>query len=140
MDAIKALNEMAPLNVLFAEQPVGREDPMLMAQVKQATSIPVMVDESVFTLAEALAVVRESAADVISLHPGKNGSVIASCRVAQIAKSAGIVCHVGSNLELEIATAIIAHLAVAKGRSTARLILRIFWAHYTTTMICWKNP
>jgi muconate cycloisomerase len=34
--------------------------------------------------------------------------------MAQIAESAGIVCHVGSNLELGIATATIAHLAVAE--------------------------
>jgi L-alanine-DL-glutamate epimerase-like enolase superfamily enzyme len=113
-DAIRALKEMSPLNVLFAEQPVGREDATQMAEVKQTTSIPVMADESVFTPAEALTVVRENAADVISLYPGKNGSILASRRIAQIAKASGIVCHMGSNLELGIATAAMAHLAVAE--------------------------
>ena len=113
-DAIKALKAMESLDVLFAEQPVGREDPTLMAQVKQATSIPVMADESVFTPTEAVTIVRENAAYVISLYPGKNGAIYASRRIAQIAKSAGIVCHMGSNLELGIATAAMAHLAAAE--------------------------
>ena len=112
-DAIRALEAMKSLNVLFAEQPVGREDPQQMAEVKRSTSIPVMADESVFTPTEALTVVRENAADVISLYPGKNGSILASRRISQIAKASGIVCHMGSNLELGIATAAMAHLAAA---------------------------
>ena len=113
-DAVKALREMESLDILFAEQPVGREDPALMAEGKQATSIPGMVGESGFTPSEALTVVRENAADVISLYPGKNGAIYTSRRIVQIAKSAGIVCHMGSNLELGIATAAMAHLAAAE--------------------------
>ena len=113
-DAIRALKEMEHLNILFAEQPVGRDDPTQMAEVRQATSIPVMADESVFTPAEAVNVVRENAADVISLYPGKNGSILASRRIAEVARSAGLVCHMGSNLELGVATAAMAHLAAAE--------------------------
>ncbi len=111
--AIEALRRLEPLDILFAEQPVGRDDPTQMAEVKQATFIPVMADESVFTPTEALAVVREGAADVISLYPGKNGAITASRRISQIARSAGVACHMGSNLELGVATAAMAHLAAA---------------------------
>jgi muconate cycloisomerase len=111
--AVEALRRMEPLDILFVEQPVGRDDPTLMAEVRQATSIPVMADESVFTPTEALAIVREGAVDVISLYPGKNGAITASRRISQIARSAGIVCHTGSNLELGVATAAMAHLAAA---------------------------
>ena len=62
-DAIRALKEMEHLNILFAEQPVGRDAPTQMAEERQATSIPVMADESVFTPAEAVNVVRENAAE-----------------------------------------------------------------------------
>jgi muconate cycloisomerase len=58
-------------------------------------------------------VLRAHAADVISVYPGKNGGIAASIEIAQVAQSAGIPCHVGSNLELGIGSAAMLHLACA---------------------------
>jgi muconate cycloisomerase len=72
-----------------------------------------MADESVFTLADAWNVLSARAADVISVYPGKNGGIAASIEIAHTAQAAGIVCHVGSNLELGIGSAAMLHLACA---------------------------
>jgi muconate cycloisomerase len=67
----------------------------------------------VFTAADVLAVIRHRAADVISLYPGKHGGVRATQYLARMAEAAGIACTIGSNLEREVATAAMAHVAVA---------------------------
>ena len=111
--ARRTLKAMETDDILFAEQPVPPNDPTALAQVREATEIPIMADESVFTLGDAWSVVTHRGADVLSLYPGKNGSLVASEAIAHVAEAAGLVCHMGSNLELGIGTAAMLHLAVA---------------------------
>ena len=108
-----ALERLRPFNLLVAEQPIAPGDTEAMASLRHPGGIPIMADESVFTLADAWNVLRAHAADVISIYPGKNGGIAASIEIAQVAAAAGIPCHVGSNLELGIGSAAMLHLACA---------------------------
>jgi L-alanine-DL-glutamate epimerase-like enolase superfamily enzyme len=81
--------------------------------VRRRSGLPIMADESVFTPQDALAVIRQEAADVMSLYPGKHGGIRPTQAIAKLAESAGIVCTIGSNLEREVATAAMAHVTVA---------------------------
>jgi L-alanine-DL-glutamate epimerase-like enolase superfamily enzyme len=107
-----ALEQLRPLNLLVAEQPIAPGDVEAMASLR-AVGIPIMADESVFTLADAWNVLRAHAADVISIYPGKNGGISASIEIAHVAQAAGVACHIGSNLELGIGSAAMLHLACA---------------------------
>ena len=51
--ARRTLAELREFQILFAEQPVGIHDPEALAEVRRSTDIPVMADESVFTLNDA---------------------------------------------------------------------------------------
>jgi L-alanine-DL-glutamate epimerase-like enolase superfamily enzyme len=108
-----ALERLRPYHLLIAEQPIAPGDTEAMAALRYPGGIPIMADESVFTLADAWNVLRAHAADVISVYPGKNGWIAASIEIAQVAAAAGIPCHVGSNLELGIGSAAMLHLACA---------------------------
>jgi L-alanine-DL-glutamate epimerase-like enolase superfamily enzyme len=108
-----ALERLRPLNLLVAEQPIAPGDVDALAALREVSGIPIMADESVFTLADAWNVLRAHAADVISVYPGKNGGIAASIEIAHVAKAAGVACHVGSNLELGIGSAAMLHLAAA---------------------------
>lgn len=108
-----ALDQLRPMNLLVAEQPIGPGDTQAMAALRRLCGIPIMADESVFTLADAWRVLEARAADVISVYPGKNGGIAASIEIAHAARAAGVACHVGSNLELGIASAAMLHLACA---------------------------
>jgi L-alanine-DL-glutamate epimerase-like enolase superfamily enzyme len=108
-----ALDRLCAFDLLIAEQPIAPGDTEAMASLRQSGGIPIMADESVFTLADAWNVLRAHAADVISIYPGKNGGIAASIEIAQMAAAAGIPCHVGSNLELGIGSAAMLHLACA---------------------------
>ena len=116
-NAARARRMLAALDrydILFAEQPVGADDPAALADVRRSTTIPVMADESIFTLADAFHLTHHRAADILSVNPGKHSGIQATIEIAHVARAAGIVCALGSNLELGIATAAMAHLAVAE--------------------------
>jgi L-alanine-DL-glutamate epimerase-like enolase superfamily enzyme len=111
--AKRGLRAFEQLNVTFAEQPVGTDDPRSLAAVRAATSIPVMADESVFTPQDAVSLIRHDAADIFAVYPGKNAGILGSLAIADIAAAAGLTCSIGSNLELGVATAAMLHLAIA---------------------------
>ena len=111
--ARRMLPTLEPYDLLFAEQPIPPGDPESLAQLRQVTSVPIMADESVFTLTDAWTVTTARAADVLSVYPGKQGGLAVLLEIAHLAKAAGIVCHMGSNLELGIATAAMLHAAAA---------------------------
>jgi muconate cycloisomerase len=101
------------LEIALFEQPTRRGDHAAMAEVRQRTTLPVMADESCFTARDVLEIIQHRAADVLSLYPGKHGGVRATQHLARTAEAAGLVCTIGSNLEREVATAAMAHVAVA---------------------------
>lgn len=111
--AIVAAAKFEKLNVLLFEQPTRRGDHQAMAEVRRRSGIPIMADESVFTPQDAMEVIRQRAADVLSLYPGKHGGIRPTQQIAKIAEAAGIPCTIGSNLEREVATAAMAHVTVA---------------------------
>jgi muconate cycloisomerase len=99
--------------VYFAEQPVAPLDVQWMADVRRNVTVPVMADESCYTLQDAMALSRAEAADILSVYVGKGGGIGPARKIAAVAEAAGLTCTVGSNLELGIASAAMAHLATA---------------------------
>ena len=111
--AVKMMASLDEFDVLFAEQPIAAGDPQALASLREKTDIPIMADESCFTVADAVQLVRHQAADILAVYPGKHGGLTEMRRITQVAREAGIVCAMGSNLELGIATAAMLHLAMA---------------------------
>lgn len=100
-------------HVYFAEQPVSPLDLQWMVDVRRAVTVPVMADESCYTLQDAMAIARAGAADILSIYVGKGGGIGPARKIAGVAEAAGLTCTVGSNLELGIASAAMTHLAMA---------------------------
>jgi len=112
--AIQVIRQMAQdSNIYFAEQPVAPLDIQWMADVRRSVPVPVMADESCYSLQDAMALARAGAADVLSIYIGKGGGIGPARKIASVAEAAGLTCTVGSNLELGIASAAMAHLAMA---------------------------
>lgn len=99
--------------IYFAEQPVAPLDVQWMADVRRNSPVPVMADESCYTLQDAMALSRAGAADILSVYVGKGGGIGPARKIAAVAEAAGLTCTVGSNLEMGIASAAMTHLAVA---------------------------
>jgi L-alanine-DL-glutamate epimerase-like enolase superfamily enzyme len=111
--AIQTIRRLMEFGIFFAEQPVAPLDVAWLADVRAAVEVPVMADESIYTLQDAMAVVRASAADVLSVYVGKGGGIGPARKVAAVAEAAGLTCTVGSNLEMGVASAAMIHLAMA---------------------------
>jgi L-alanine-DL-glutamate epimerase-like enolase superfamily enzyme len=111
-ESIRAIPRFYEFDLEYVEQPTPRYDIDGLAQVRKAVEVPIMADESVFTVHQAMQVIRKEAADIISVYPGKNGGMLKTRLICKMAEAAGIACHMGSNLEWDIATSAMIHLAV----------------------------
>lgn len=111
--AKQCLRRLGDVNILFAEQPIPAGDPAALAELRRDVSVPIMADESLFTLQDAWLLTVHRAADVFSVYPGKHGGIAATAEIIAVAKAAGLRCTIGSNLELGIGTAAMLHVAAA---------------------------
>lgn len=111
--AIREIKRYEKFDLAYVEQPTPRWDIDGLAKVRRESGVPIMADESVFAIWQAEEVIAKQAADLISIYPGKNGGILAAQKICQLAEAAGIGCHLGSNLEWDIGTAAMCHLAAA---------------------------
>jgi muconate cycloisomerase len=117
--AIQTIRRLAAYNIYFAEQPVPALDVAWLADVRRQVEVPVMADESVYTLQDAMAIARAGAADILSAYVGKGGGIGPARKIAAIAEASGLSCTLGSNLELGVASAAMIHVAMATPGITA---------------------
>jgi muconate cycloisomerase len=110
--ALEAVRRLPDYDVFFVEQPVAPNDVSRLAAVRAASPVPLLADESVNTVFEAMAIARAGAADAFSIYVGSGGGLGMARRVAQVAYAAGLACTVGSNLEMGVATAAMIHLGM----------------------------
>ncbi len=111
-EAIQAATRMADQRIALFEQPTPRGDFQGLARVRQQTGIPVMADDICFDLSDAVNCIQAEACDVISVYPGKNGGIRKSQQIIEFAEQHGVACSIGSNLELDVASAAMAHVVV----------------------------
>ncbi|MGH9325858.1 MAG: mandelate racemase/muconate lactonizing enzyme family protein [Terriglobia bacterium] len=112
-EARAAIPQLERLGVNALEQPLPRWNIRGCARLRKCTSIPIILDESIFTRENATEAIRYEACDVISIYPGKNGGLWRSLEIAQVARSAGLECVIGSNLEGDIGSSAMLHVAAS---------------------------
>jgi L-alanine-DL-glutamate epimerase-like enolase superfamily enzyme len=115
-EAVHFLEELEKNNIrpILFEQPVIKADLLGMKFVKDHTSIPIAADESVFTSADAINVIRAGCADVINIKIMKSG-IIEALDIAAIARSANIKLMIGCMLETKLALGCSVHFAAGLG-------------------------
>lgn len=111
INAVQRMEEMG-LNVAMFEQPTPDGDYAALARVRREIRPLVMADDICFNFIHAQELIRNECCDLISLYPGKNGGIRKAARIAEYAALNQVPCSIGSNLELDIATAAMAHLVV----------------------------
>ncbi len=112
--AIETINQLCDeCDIYFAEQPLRAGDHNALADVRRNVPVPIIADESVYTLDDAKMLARAEAADVFSIYIGKAGGIGPALEIIEFAHSVGIKCTVGSNLELGVGSAAMIHLALS---------------------------
>lgn len=111
--AIRVCNALDDCGVTLFEQPTPDGDYAAIAEVRRRIKPQVMADDMCFNLTHARELIRNQGCDVISVYPGKNGGIRKSKEIIEFAGQHGVACSIGSNLEWDVATAAMCHLAVA---------------------------
>lgn len=95
-ETIKAMAALAEYDLGYVEQPVGRRDIEGLARVRAAADgVPVMADESLFTIEDAYELARAGAVDVLCIKLYKTGGIHQAKRIAAIAEAAGLRLNIG---------------------------------------------
>ena len=112
-DAIRTVRDLEAFRPDFVEQPVKRHERAALAAITQAVDVPVMADESVFGVVDAVEGANMRVADIFSLKIMKSGGIRRCLEVAAVARAAGIGVYCGCMFETSIAHAAGMHLAAA---------------------------
>lgn len=116
--ALKIIEKINKFNIEFVEQPVLANDIKGLKFVRDRSSIPVMADESVFSLYDAQNVLTSEAADAINIKIMKAGGITESLKIADLAESFNIPVMVGCMVETKLAVS--AGLNVALGKRVVK--------------------
>ena len=95
-DALSAVRELKKLGLGYIEQPVARRDLKAMAEIRRAADgVPVMADESIFTLEDAYALAEARAVDAFCIKLYKLGGITPAKKIAAVAQAANIQINCG---------------------------------------------
>lgn len=110
--ALEVLQATAACDIAVVEQPLPRGPVEELRRLRRATSVPLMADESLVTLADAEALIDAQAIDYFNVRVSKCGGLSRSLAIARRATAAGIGLQVGSQVgETAILSAAGRHLA-----------------------------
>ncbi len=95
-DTISAMRAMAPYDLGYVEQPVLRTDLDGLARIRRlAEGVPIMADESLFTLQDAYALAKAEAVDVLCIKLYKTGGIRPAKKIAAVAEGANMRLNIG---------------------------------------------
>lgn len=118
--AARALELTAPSRPAFVEQPLAAEDLDGLRELR-GRGLPLLVDESVFSLGDLARVVRADAADAVAIYVGKSGGLERAVAQANLAAAFGLETIIGSNMEGDLGAAAQLHVACAIERLSATI-------------------
>lgn len=110
-DSIQIADRLQILHIDLIEQPVKDWDFDGLARIRQATSIPIVADESCHSPMDAVKLVH--AVDGMNIKLMKCGGIYNAIKINAIAEAAGLFCMIGCMGESKIANAAGMHLAAA---------------------------
>ena len=113
--AVEQIRALLPFGIEAVEQPVSHRHPDHVAhlrRVREGVGVPIIVDESLVTLADAETLAAAQACDIFNIRVSKNGGLIGATAIARLAREAGIRVQVGAQVgETALLTAAGRHLA-----------------------------
>ena len=112
-EAIRLIRAMEPSELELVEQPLPPRELDAMAEVRRGIGVPLMADESIRTVRDAMEVIRRGAADIANVYVTEAGGLLNASRIFTLCEAAGMPCMIGSMPEFGIGTAAQIHLGVA---------------------------
>lgn len=103
--AAKRLAGVARFEPEYVEQPLGDDDPALLATLRRRARVPVAADESVASARAARALLDADAVDVLVVKPSRVGGPVVVAEIAAMAADRGVPVVVSTLFETGIGIA-----------------------------------
>jgi L-Ala-D/L-Glu epimerase len=118
-EAKAALPKLRALGVAALEQPLKKEDLAGHAELVRLGEVPIMLDESIFSPADARKALAAKACDWVNIKLQKCGGIVPGLEIADLAQAAGVPCMVGCMVETRVGILQAGHLVLAHGNIQA---------------------
>jgi muconate cycloisomerase len=112
-EARRAVIGLSDHDVVAIEQPLPRAASQAGAALRNLSAAAIVADESVWGMSDLATAFSTGGFDVVSLYPGKCGGLRRTIAMAEAAAGMGLGVTFGSNLELGIGAAALAHTIAA---------------------------
>ncbi len=112
--AREALQAMGKYDIQFCEQPMRHWNDHLLPELRTASPVKIMADESVFNHHDALRLIRAGACDYVNIKFAKSAGILEALKINRVCADHGIPCMMGGMLESRLALTAFAHFASAQ--------------------------
>ena len=109
--AVRVVAQLADAGADLVEQPAAGLG--FLAEVTATAKVPIVADESCWDVSDALEVVRQRAADCLSIYLAKAGGFVGARGVAAIADAQRMACDINGSIESAIGNAANTHFVLA---------------------------
>jgi len=113
MTAKRNLDSYVDFNIEFCEQPCRAHDIDGMKYVSHNTTIPVMADESLFSVDNAMELIRQDVAPYYNIKLSKSGGIHNAIKIAHLAEAGYIPSMVGCMSETRLGLSAAAHFGLS---------------------------
>ncbi|MBN9049467.1 MAG: mandelate racemase [Rhizobiales bacterium] len=122
-EAVTIVRQMEKYRLKYVEQPVmGIER---IAEVARRIDNPVMADESAWNAHDAMQIIEQRAAQIVSIYTTKPGGLYKAMEVGAVCRAAGIICNVNGSIETGVGNLANVHLAAASPAVTLSCVIPI---------------
>jgi len=113
MSAVRNLGAFKEFDIEFCEQPCRAQDHQGMRFVSHRSDIPIMADESLFSMHDALNIIQQDAAPYFNLKLTKSGGINNVRKIAHVAEAGHRPCMMGCMSESRLGITSAAHFAMS---------------------------
>jgi muconate cycloisomerase len=115
-EAVRVTRQQQEHDIMLCEQPLAGA--VALARVAKRIDVPVMADESAWTINDIIELHTLDAAEYFSCYVTKPGGLYRARQQAEVAESLGMACDIGGSIESGIGNAANLHLGVALKNAT----------------------
>lgn len=113
IQAIKLMDQIGKYEISLLEQPINRDDIEGMSKIRRHSSIPIMADESAFSVSATKFLILADACDIVKIKVMRSGGIKAAMKIIKLSEANGIKCVVGNGFSTSLGTSIEANFYLA---------------------------
>jgi len=112
-EAIATIQKLQKYELEYVEQPIPAWDIKGLIRIRNAVPVPILANESIYTLQDALHLIKEDAVDLLGIKLIKTGGMYKARKIMALAEANAIECVLISPWETSVGIAAGVHLAVS---------------------------